>query len=278
MGFIRRYGLIIGITVLILLGVLVAIYNLSPSDASKKEYWSPTIGDSFQWQLTDYPIDTSVSADIYDIDLFETSTETIGELHDQGIKVICYINVGAVEEYREDFEDFPMSAIGNEYDGWEGENWLDISRYSLFASVIEARFDLAKEKGCDGIEPDNIEGYEEDTGFDLTYDDQLEYNKWLANQAHSRGMSIGLKNDPEQVDDLLEYFDWALLEDCDVWGFCGGFEPFIEDGKAVFQVEYTDEDQTIETFCPDSLNREFSGILKHRDLDPWMEECIETLE
>jgi glycosyl hydrolase family 114 len=77
------------------------------------------------------------------------------------------------------------------------------------------------------------------------------------------------------VDDLLEYYDWALLEDCDIWDFCGDFEPFIEEDKAVFQVEYTDEDQTIETFCPDSLNRDFSGILKNRDLDAWREVCKE---
>ena len=68
---------------------------------------------------------------------------------------------------------------------------------------MRARFDLCKAKGFDGIEPDNIDGYTNNTGFPLTYQDQLNYNTWLANEAHARGLSIGLKNDDGQVDDLV---------------------------------------------------------------------------
>jgi hypothetical protein len=32
---------------------------------------------------------------------------------------------------------------------------------------------------------------------------QLRYNVWLADEAHARGLSIGLKNDEEQVQGLL---------------------------------------------------------------------------
>ena len=35
------------------------------------------------------------------------------------------------------------------------------------------------DKGFDGIEPDNIDGFLNNTGFDLTYEDQLAYI-WLA--------------------------------------------------------------------------------------------------
>ena len=39
--------------------------------------------------------------------------------------------------------------------------------------------DSCRDKGFDGIEPDNIDGFMNDTGYDLTYKDQLAYI-WLA--------------------------------------------------------------------------------------------------
>ena len=36
-----------------------------------------------------------------------------------------------------------------------------------------------RDKGFDGIEPDNIDGFLNNTGFDLTYEDQLAHI-WLA--------------------------------------------------------------------------------------------------
>ena len=72
---------------------------------------------------------------------------------------------------------------------------------------MEARMDSCQANGFDGIEPDNIDGFLNDTGFPLTYGDQLEYNIWLAEAAHARGLSIGLKNDMDQTPDLLTHFD-----------------------------------------------------------------------
>ncbi len=69
---------------------------------------------------------------------------------------------------------------------------------------------LCKSKGFDGVEFDNVDGYANNTGFPLTYADQITYNTWLANQAHTLGLSVALKNDLGQVHDLLPYFDWAL--------------------------------------------------------------------
>ena len=104
--------------------------------------------------------------------------------------------------------------IGKNLDDWEGERWLDIRRLDVLGPIMEARMELCEDKGFDGIEPDNVDGYLNDTGFDLTYEDQLRYNIWLANAAHEHGLSIGLKNDMDQAADLLAYFDWALNEQC----------------------------------------------------------------
>ena len=39
-------------------------------------------------------------------------------------------------------------------------------------------------------------------------------------QAHDRNMSVGLRNDREQLEQLEPSFDWALSEDCLIEGLC----------------------------------------------------------
>ena len=45
---------------------------------------------------------------------------------------------------------------------------------------MSSRLDLAVSKGCDGIDADNVESYLAHTGFSLTYEDQIDYNTFLA--------------------------------------------------------------------------------------------------
>jgi hypothetical protein len=163
--------------------------------------------------------------------------------------------------------------IGRKYTGWPGERWLDIHNYKVFAPVMLARLDLAVEMGCDGIEPDNIQGYQEKTGFPITAADQLTYNRWLSEQAHARGLFIALKNDPDQVLDLVDVFDLAIVEDCAAFSFCAAFQPFVEGGKPVFQVEYTDQFDSSDAFCSESRTLGYSAQFKHRELDAWSQHC-----
>ncbi len=242
----------------------------------KTGWWQPPVHTTWQWQLTDLPIDPSFDVEMYDIDLFDNDAGTVAALHAQGRKVICYISVGSWEEWRPDADQFPASVLGNDYEGWPGEKWLDIRQIDLLAPIMRARFDQCKAKGFDGIEPDNIDGYTNDTGFPLTYQDQLAYNLWLANEAHARGLSIGLKNDGDQVADLLPYFDWALTEDCFAQDWCQEVGPFVAAGKAVFAAEYTDEitlDRFLNQVCPQAAALKLSAILKNRDLDAWRRAC-----
>jgi hypothetical protein len=239
-------------------------------------YWSPSPSDSFQLQLSDYPPDLSAEADVFELDLFETPQEIIDSLHEAGKRVICYINVGAWEEYRPDAGAFPDTVIGKKYIGWDGERWLDISNYKSFSDLISTRLALAASKGCDGVDPDNINGFQQDTGFSISAQDQLTYNIWLCEQAHLHGLSIGMKNNNQQVADLVDYFDFALIEDCTVYGECTDFLPFIEQGKAVFQVEYTDRFSSTANFCSTAIVNNYSGIFKNRELDAWTEPCPST--
>lgn len=242
--------------------------NQPPSPAPG-DIWRPAPGTSWQWQLTG-EIDTSFDVAMYDIDLFDAPQAVIDQLHAAGRIVICYFSAGSLEDWRPDAGQFPESVIGQALVGWPGERWLDIRQLDALAPIMAARLDLAVQKGCDGVEPDNVDAYTNATGFPLTYQDQLAYNLWLAEQAHARGQSVGLKNDLNQIPDLVDAFDWALNEECFQYGECDAYQPFIAAGKAVFGVEYEGDPAD---FCPKAIALHYDWLKKKLDLGAWRIAC-----
>jgi hypothetical protein len=238
----------------------------------QKSWWHSIVGLTWQWDINGIEVDTSIEADVYDIDLYVPQS-TIDELHAKGRKVICYISVGSWEDWRPDKDQFPPEVLGKDYDGWPGEKWLDIRQIDKLAPIMLARLDLCKAKGFDAVEPDNMEIYANDTGFPLTYEDQLKYALWLADESHKRGLAIGVKNAPDQVKDLVEHFDFAITEDAFFYDWAEDMLPFIEAGKPVFAAEYTDLGGDFESYCRKSKELKFSTILKNRSLDVWVKSC-----
>jgi len=239
------------------------------SAAAPGAVWRPAPGVSWQWQLTG-TIDLNVDARMFDIDLFDTAPSTIAALHLRGSKVICYVNAGSFENWRPDAAHFPPEVKGNALAGWPGEAWLDVRRIDLLGPILDARMELCRSKGFDGIELDNVDGYSNDTGFPLTAADQLQYNRYLAGAAHTRGLSVGLKNDLNQVTALVSLFDWALNEQCFQFQECNLLTPFVQSGKAVFNVEYSLPASAI---CPQAKTLEFSTLIKDVDLDARRQAC-----
>jgi len=90
------------------------------------------------------------------------------------------------------------------------------------------------------VEADNVDGYTNATGFPLTAADQLDYNRFLAREAHSRDLVIALKNDLDQIDVLVDAFDLAVNEQCHEYDECDALAPFITAGKPVLNAEYDD--------------------------------------
>ena len=226
-------------------------------------------GTRWQWQLSG-PIDTTLAVDMFDLDLFETPKSIIDALHDKKVIVICYFSAGSWESYRSDASIFPANIRGLTMDGWPDEKWLDIRDTGSLRKIMASRLDLAVNKGCDGVEPDNVDGYSNDTGFPLTANDQIRYNRWLSNEAHARNLSIGLKNDLEQIVDLVSYFDWALNEQCFEYDECELLTPFIKAGKAVFGVEYNIKTSN---FCSKANRMNFDWLLKNLNLDAKRVSC-----
>ncbi|MGA2319475.1 MAG: endo alpha-1,4 polygalactosaminidase [Solirubrobacteraceae bacterium] len=207
-------------------------------------WWTPPQQLTWYWQLTGkVKNDEPVAA--YDIDGFENSAGEVATLHSQGKHVICYIDVGTAEDFRPDYSEFPKSVLGLR-NGWPGERWLDIRQLGVLEPIMTARFEMCREKGFDAVEPDNMEGYANDTGFSLTAQEQLTYNEWVADEVHSLGMGVLQKNDGEQTPDLLPYFDGALSEQCNQYHECGDFLPYLAAGKPVLNAEYR---LTTRKFC-----------------------------
>jgi endo-alpha-1,4-polygalactosaminidase (GH114 family) len=242
--------------------------NISPST----DWWQPAPRLTWQWQIGDDEIDTSIEADVYDIDLY-VDQAIIDELHVKGRKVICYMSVGSYEDWRPDKDNFPVEVLGKDYEGWPGEKWLDIRRIDLLSPIMLARLDICAAKGFDGVEPDNMQIWDNDTGFPLTADDQLRYALWLAEEAHKRGLAIGQKNAADQVKDLVNVYDFAITEDAFYDNWAKAMLPYIQAGKPVFAAEYTDMPGDFQEFCRQSEVLGFSTILKNRGLDRWIETC-----
>ncbi|MEK6849303.1 MAG: endo alpha-1,4 polygalactosaminidase [Nanoarchaeota archaeon] len=240
-------------------------------ERARSNWWMPRPSLSWQWQLMG-ELNEEYDVDVYDVDLFDTSKESIAALKAKGSRVICYFSAGSYEDWRSDEADFSDDVLGNTLEGWEDEKWLDISRIELLAPVMRKRLDLAVEKGCDGVEPDNVDGYANDNGFSLTAQDQLGYNKWLAAEAHERVLAIGLKNDVDQILELVNDFDFAVNEQCFEYGECELLLPFVEREKAVFGVEYELEP---EEFCERAKSMRLSWLKMEYDLDGGRISCDE---
>jgi hypothetical protein len=261
---VTRGARLIWIAVMSVAALALALAAVARAEAR----WQPApTTAAWQWQLQG-KVDTGVAAAVFDVDGFETSKATVRALHARGRKAICYLDVGSWEPYRPDAGQFPRAAIGNRYAGFEEERWLDVGHFRGFAPVLERRFAMCGRKGFDAVEPDNLAGWENETGFEISRAAQLRFNRWVAAQVHARGMSVALKNDGPQVGQLVGSFDFAIVEECFLYEECGTYKPFVEQGKAVFEAEYELEP---DQFCAAAEALGFSAVRKSYDLfaRPW---------
>ena len=207
------------------------------------DWYRPAVDVNAQVQLQGTP-NISYDVELYVLDLFDTDSAVIDALHADGRKMICYFSAGTFENWRDDAGRFAAADKGRRLGNWPGERWLDIRSQNVRA-IMADRLDLAVQRGCDGVDPDNVDGYSNRTGLPLTYQDQIDYNTWLAAQAHQRGLAISLKNDLGQIDDLVAHFDFAINESCHEWDECELLMPFIEAGKPVVHINYLYADDPI---------------------------------
>ncbi|CAM9572662.1 unnamed protein product, partial [Ectocarpus fasciculatus] len=243
----------------------------APTPPTSGGTWVPKVGDTWNYNLNT-PVDTDVDVDVFFIDM-DNAQDTIDELHGKGKYVSCYISVGTVESWREDAGAFPSSAVGDSWDDWQGERFLDITQQSV-RDLMEARVEKAARMNCDAIEPDNMSNWnQEGTGLTISRDEQVTYNKWFAETVRENGMHVGLKNAIELLGDLSDYYDFGINESCHVWNECGAYKiPFLDKDKPVFNVEY-DADYGI---CDEANEERLDTIFKEYDLNAAMCSCADS--
>ena len=210
----------------------------SSEDSSDSTIVIPTVNSNTRWFLQlQGTYDLSISTELYELDLFDAQTSQIATLKNNGIFVVCYFSAGSFEDWRDDASSFNQTDIGQALDNWPGEYWLDI-RSDNVRTVMKNRIQLAKSKGCDAVDPDNVDGFLQNTGFNITAGEQLAFNSYLANTAHSIGLAIGLKNDLTQTQTLEPLFDFAINEQCIANQECDYLAPFKASQKLIINIEY----------------------------------------
>lgn len=261
--------------------IFTSLSNANERPSHTGNWYQPPILTTWHWQL-DGKISSHYPVDMYDIDLFNIDSKFIKKMQKKGKKIICYFSAGSIENWRTDASQFNSKDIGNSLDQWPGERWLNIRSPSVHSIIIK-RLDLAANKGCDGVEPDNMDAYSNNSGFDLSFSDQLFFNRLIANEAHNRNLSIGLKNDLDQVKELVDYYDFAVNEQCFEYSECGQLLPFINKGKAVFNAEYQSElvhnKKARIKLCKQSFEKKFHTLILPLDLDDSFRiGCLDTLK
>jgi len=242
--------------------VLVGACGDGAEDAG---WWRPDAEAAWQWQLQG-TVNSGYDVDVYDVDLLGTPPDVLDGLRGEGRMVVCYFTAGTWETFRDDPAP-PAEAIGLPLAEFPDERWLDV-RHDAVRAVVTDRLGLARERNCDGVEPDNVDGYANDTGFDLTASDQLDFNRFVAAEAHQRGLAVGLKNDLGQVADLVGDFDFAVNEQCHEYDECEMLAPFVAAGKPVFNAEYDDRlRQDPGPMCEDSWRLGLQTLVLPLELD-----------
>ncbi|GAA3171021.1 endo alpha-1,4 polygalactosaminidase [Nonomuraea roseoviolacea] len=228
-----------------------------------------------------------VRPSVFDIDLYAAAevagnnttlnTAAVKAIHAKGAKAICYVDAGSIEDFRPDYQEFVdwhnahgKSLLGKPFsDEFPNERWANINndkgQRDFLLKMMAARVDKCAQAGFDGVEFDVVNAHEEGksvTGWTVSPATQLTFNKALAAIAHGKGLSVALKNDLSQAEELVSSFDYAVNEECFQFDECSELSVFVKAGKPVFHVEYATAPSS---FCAKSKTLKFNSLKKPED-------------
>lgn len=271
---------ILRVPALVVGAMVVAMTPVAPAGAGGP--WVPSPGLHWQYQLQGrlrtnlcvVPVAKGrcVRPDVYDLNLYAPDGTTpdsaaVSAVHAIGAHAVCYVDAGTWEDFRPDAGAYPASVKGLS-NGWPGEVWLDIRAGTVLLPIIDARVAKCAAAGFDAVDFDNVDGYTNTTGFPLTAADQLAFNTALAGIAHAHGMSVGLKNDLDQLGSLQGTFDFAVNEQRAQYSECDAYDGWTSAGKAVVEIEYAGR---APAYCAAALAHGRDAIHKSLQLfaTPW---------
>jgi len=192
----------------------------------------------------------------------------VAKYHNLGLKVICYFSAGTYEPFRGASQEMLKveGLVQTKMKEWD-ENWLDYRKEGIKPFMTE-RMDLAVKKGCDGVEFDNVDAFVNTKWPNpLTANDQITFNRWLAQEAHNRNLAAGLKNCVSLLNNLVNDFDFAINESCSKYTECPRYSVFLNQNKPVFTALYglISDDKFVDKICSQISNLPLSIIIKDPD-------------
>jgi len=163
------------------------------------------------------------------------------------------------ESRKADYQDYLKAGVQlSETSGW-GNHYIDIRNKAKLQPLLRNRMKRALKYGCDGVEVDSLGLYIHHIR-DYTKEDTITFGKWLAETAHSVGISIGLKNVAGCAEALEPYFDFAVVESCaESPNVCALYDVFSKHGKAVFTVHYKNRLGELGSNPQSTLSKELGG-------------------
>jgi hypothetical protein len=225
-------------------------------------------GMRLQYQLIGMH-DPGADVDLFVLDLFETSSAQVARLHAAGRSVVAFIAAGSYEPWRDDVDTLPDAVIGEPLAGYPDEAWLDVRAASV-RQLMVGRLTRAAEKGFDGVLLVSLDAYLADSGHPLSATAQLEYNRWLAQEAMQRRLLPGISSDWPHAAELAEHYAFAVHLDCIANQRCGELGPYRQRGKPVFDLETSGEPAQV---CADAARLSLSVTLKRSSFDAWFHAC-----
>ncbi|CZR50353.1 uncharacterized protein PAC_00225 [Phialocephala subalpina] len=222
---------------------------MGPSIARPGTWSPPKPAPGLTWQIQlNSKVNLNHNVSIFDIDLFQNTKYDVAELHRRGIYVICYFSAGTWEPLRDDLDNFNRTAPGLHYDDPSGhfkeEQWFNTTD-PVVRDGMAKRILRVKNMGCDAVDPDNVDTYDNETGFNAKPENvetdkqtSIDYISFLSNITHKASMQMSLKNAPEIVDYVIHMVDFQVNENCANSTQCWKFRKFIADGRPLFEIEY----------------------------------------
>jgi len=247
----------------------------SPQRSKPRSWWRPTAtgpnnGPEFQWEL-DHPLNIRRVSDtgsgainalgkrsgvttVYDIDGIINPASTVTALHKLKDKAICYVEIGAAGDYYSAAMEHlrvtyyqqlrKLGDLGRTVPGYP-EYYLNINAPSTLRIIKAMIQQQCAAKRFDAVEPDIDDSYTDSTGFRITEQENIRYDRALAAYAHSLGLAWGQKNgdnDSEFSRALEPTTDFLLDEECNYYRTCGIVAlPYVRARKLVLNAEYTDD-------------------------------------
>ena len=224
----------------------------TPAPSSGNITLPPAGKISWDWQLgaEDNTLLPPAGVKLMDVDGFSISASKVAQLKAQGIYTVCYLDVGSYEPGRPDSAQYPAYLKLQQDPDWPAEYFLDITDVfkpaSKLAVILKNRFQMCKDKGFAAIEPDNLQNDENVKGGKITAQQQLDFNGWVADQAHATGLAVFQKNGPDKIllrdktgKMMVEKFDGILNEQCQQYNECAPLAEYVKRGKLALNVEYS---------------------------------------